>query len=232
MRRSILFLLFLATILSASWLVKNGTIAVPSPWNPWAPLDVADEPNLLTRFKLSRLERDPDACLAALSKTSFRFHPLPDRETGPECGFRNAVSITSADISLGGTLTLSCPATIALALWEHHSVQPAAIRLYNQRVVRIETLGSYSCRNVYGRPDAPRSQHATANALDVAGFVFADGRRARVMDDWTRDSTAARFLRDVDAGACRYFDAVLDPDYNAAHRDHLHLDRGPYHFCR
>jgi hypothetical protein len=25
-------------------------------------------------------------------------------------------------------------------------------------------------------------------------------------------------------GACRLFATVLSPDYNAAHRDHLHLD--------
>ena len=29
----------------------------------------------------------------------------------------------------------------------------------------------------------------------------------------------------------RWFDAVLSPDYNAAHRDHLHLDRGRYRAC-
>ena len=28
------------------------------------------------------------------------------------------------------------------------------------------------------------------------------------------------------------FDAVLSPDYNAAHHDHLHLDRGPFRMCR
>ena len=33
-------------------------------------------------------------------------------------------------------------------------------------------------------------------------------------------------------GGCRFFDGVLSPDYNAAHRDHLHLDRGPWWFCR
>jgi hypothetical protein len=33
-------------------------------------------------------------------------------------------------------------------------------------------------------------------------------------------------------GACLFFDGVLSPDYNAAHRDHLHLDRGRYRYCR
>nr|MBA3526869.1 extensin family protein [Sphingomonas sp.] len=34
----------------------------------------------------------------------------------------------------------------------------------------------------------------------------------------------AAFLREVRDGACRLFPTVLSPDYNAAHRDHLHLD--------
>jgi len=232
MRRLLILAIPIAALLIAGWLVRNGAIAVPPRWNPWAPLDVADQPNLLTRFKLARLERDADACLDVLARTPLRFRPLPDREIAPMCGFHNAVTISSADVSLGKAITLSCPAAVALALWERHSVQPAANRLFGERVAQLEHFGSYACRNVYGREDARRSQHATANALDVAGFVLADGRRVRVVNDWSGDSVAAQFLRDVEAGACRYFDAVLSPDYNAAHRDHLHLDRGPFHVCR
>ena len=66
----------------------------------------------------------------------------------------------------------------------------------------------------------------------MAGFVLADGRRIRVLGDWEQDTDEARFLHDVRDGACRFFDGVLSPDYNAAHRDHLHLDRGPWRFCR
>ena len=32
--------------------------------------------------------------------------------------------------------------------------------------------------------------------------------------------------------ACRVFAAVLGPDYNAAHHDHFHLDRGGWGTCR
>lgn len=42
----------------------------------------------------------------------------------------------------------------------------------------------------------------------------------------------AAFLRQVRDGACHGFSAVLGPDYNAAHRDHFHFDRGPYRVCR
>lgn len=93
-------------------------------------------------------------------------------------------------------------------------------------------FGSYACRNVYDREAAPRSRHATADALDVAAFVLGDGRRIHVLGAWNAGDAQGRFLRDVRDAACRYFDAVLGPDYNAAHRNHLHLDRGPYRVCR
>jgi hypothetical protein len=85
---------------------------------------------------------------------------------------------------------------------------------------------------VYGRANATRSRHATAEALDVAGFVLEDGQRIRVLRDWEEPGAPAAFLREVRTGACRFFDGVLSPDYNAAHRDHLHFDRGPYRMCR
>jgi hypothetical protein len=76
------------------------------------------------------------------------------------------------------------------------------------------------------------SRHATADALDVAGFVLSNGRRIAVKRDWRSEDADGLFLRDVHAGACRLFDGVLGPDYNEAHRDHFHLERGGYRVCR
>jgi len=106
-------------------------------------------------------------------------------------------------------------------------VQPAAWRRLGARVVAIEHLGSYNCRRLYGRPSGDWSEHAHANALDVAAFRLADGRRVAVVKDWTGGGAKAAFLRDVRDGGCRLFATVLSPDYNAAHRDHLHLDQAP-----
>jgi hypothetical protein len=77
-----------------------------------------------------------------------------------------------------------------------------------------------------------RSQHATANAIDIAGFVLRDGREVRLAQDWTGTGFEAAFLRAVRDGACRWFRGVLGPDYNAAHHDHFHFDMGPWRVCR
>ena len=122
-------------------------------------------------------------------------------------------------------LGTSCPVAAALALWEWHVVQPAARRHLGAQVAAIDHFGSYSCRRLYGRDEGAWSEHAGANAIDIAGFVLADGRRVRVVADWTGDDAEARFLREVRDGACRLFATVLSPDYNEAHRDHLHLDQ-------
>jgi len=77
-----------------------------------------------------------------------------------------------------------------------------------------------------------RSEHATANALDIAGFVLADGTRITLAQDWDEGGARAAFLRDLRTGACRFFDVVLGPDFNEARRDHFHLDMGRFRTCR
>jgi hypothetical protein len=111
-------------------------------------------------------------------------------------------------------------------LWMRRVVQPAAIEMLGVRVTHVDTLGSYACRRTYGRPEGRWSQHASANAIDIAGFRLSDGRRITLDRNWHDDKTGP-FLRQVHDGACRLFSTTLSPDYNAAHRDHFHLDMAP-----
>jgi hypothetical protein len=118
-----------------------------------------------------------------------------------------------------------------MAGWARFGVDRAARQILGSPLARIETMGSYSCRNVAG--SARRSAHASAEAIDVAAFVLADGRRISVLDDWRGGSSEEReFLKVVHTSACKRFGTVLGPDYNAAHRDHLHLEKGDGSFCR
>jgi hypothetical protein len=205
---------------------------LPDRHNPWAPLRIDETPGWLTRHKLARLDDAPALCLATLAQATMRFEPVADRAVGPGCGFDNAVRISRTSVQVGQPFTLSCPAAVSLALWERHVLHAAASSLLGSDVRRIEHYGSYACRNVYGREAGRRSQHATADALDVAGFVLEDGRRITVAAHWRADDERAVFLRRIHAQACGFFDGVFGPAYNAAHADHLHLDRGPFRLCR
>jgi hypothetical protein len=129
----------------------------------------------------------------------------------------------------------TCAVGAAMRRWTDRAVQPAAREILGQEVTRIEHLGAYSCRRMYGRFSGAWSEHATGNAIDVAAFVLADGTRLSVLQDWDGDDASARFLRTVRDGACDLFGTVLSPEYNAAHADHLHLDQAARGFgsaCR
>jgi len=93
-------------------------------------------------------------------------------------------------------------------------------------------MGSYACRNIYHRAQGRLSQHATANALDISAFRLANGRRISVLKGWSGANDDAAFLQAARTSACRYFSTVLGPDYNAAHRNHFHLDMGGWLVCR
>lgn len=223
-----------------------GVIDVPEAYNPWAPLNVTATPNALTGYKLQRARSDAAACQAALFQTGFQYDNLPDRVTGPGCGFTNAVLLRQANVRLGSAISLSCPMALSFAMWERHALQPAAIARFGEPVVALQHLGSYACRNVNtgeGNTTAnanagARSRHSTADALDVAGFTLQSGKRITLLKNWqgkavtSPPDASALLLTDVHQGACRFFKGVLSPDYNAVHRDHLHLETGGYSMCR
>lgn len=212
--------------------VWRGWVPMPAEWNPWAPLDVRASPNLLTRYKLSRLQDDPALCDQVLQTSGLRVSRQADTAADAACPLRNILRVQGADVVLSSSFLASCPLAVAFALFERHSLQPAAQAIFGQRVSRVEHLGSFACRNVYNRAEGRLSQHASANALDIAGFRLADGRSITVLKDWPGEGDSARFLRQVRDGACDDFNVVLSPDYNAAHRNHFHLDMGRWWVCR
>lgn len=222
----------LVLIGAAAFGVWRGWVPLADEWNPWAPLDVRASPNLLTRFKLSRLQDDPGLCDQVLKTSGLRVSHQADSPADASCPLRNTLRVQGADVGLSSSFLASCPLAVAFALFERHSLQPAAQAVFGHAVTRVDHLGSFACRNIYNRADGRRSQHASANALDIAGFRLADGRSISVLKDWPGEGEKARFLRQVRDGACNDFNVVLSPDYNAAHHNHFHLDMGRWGVCR
>ncbi|WP_454617486.1 extensin-like domain-containing protein [Bradyrhizobium cenepequi] len=145
--------------------------------------------------------------------------PLP--RLGPERG--NPVTAVGP-VALKPTATLACPIVSALDRWLADSVQPAAMRWFGARVVEIKQISAYSCRGMNGNPSAHISEHAFGNALDIAGFTLADGRRITVKDGWRGLPEEQGFLRDIQGAACQQFNTVLAPGSNRFHYDHIHVD--------
>jgi hypothetical protein len=196
---------------------------------PWTKLDLSQPVGMFTGRKLAALNGEGGECRALLRNAGIRFTALPARGDTNQCGYDDAVRFRQGgSVAIGwrpADLGTSCPVAAGLALWEWHVVQPSALRHFGTRVAAIDHYGSYSCRRLYGRSSGGWSEHASANAIDVAAFHLEDGRRISVAGDWNGEGGKARFLREVRDGACTLFATTLSPDYNAAHRDHLHLDQ-------
>lgn len=190
---------------------------------PWTPLSLAAPIGPFTAAKITRLTEDAPACRRLLRYAGAAFTTLPPI-TGPRCGYADGVRLQPGPGARFGpdAPAVACPVAAALLVWEREIVRPAALRHFGTAVTRIDHVGSFNCRRIAG--SANMSEHATADAIDIAGFRLADGRRVRVLGDWAGPSPKAAFLRDVRDGACGVFATVLSPDYNAAHADHLHLD--------
>ena len=145
--------------------------------------------------------------------------PLP--RLGPSQG--NSVA-AFGPVAMNPAATLACPIVSVLDRWLADSVQPAAQRWFGARVVEIRQISAYSCRGMNGNSYAHISEHAFGNALDIAGFTLADGRRISVKDGWKGLPEEQGFLRDVQATACQQFTTVLAPGSNVHHYDHIHVD--------
>ena len=217
-----------ATLLAALALIGWASVRGRPQDLPWTPLDLAQPIGLFTGRKLAALPRDGGTCRRLLTDAGVRYVALPARRDGP-CGYDDGVRLRSGGAGRVGLSPagppLACPVAAALAVWEWNVVQPAAQVRFGSAVATIEHLGAYSCRHIAG--SGGWSEHAHADAIDVAGFSLADGTRIRVARDWHGNGPKARFLHEVRDGACRLFATTLSPDYNAAHADHLHLDQAP-----
>lgn len=197
-----------------------------------APFDLDRPPNWATGLHLYFFRSDPKACFTALDRGKVDYVPAPVHRIENGCGYEDAAILRHTAVAYGGDLLLRCGALVPLLLWQRHVVEPAAQQTFGSPVVTIRNYGTYSCRNINHAPDRPRSQHATANAIDVSGFVLADATRISIARDWRDAGAKGRFLHAVRDGACRFFGTVLSPDYNALHHDHFHMDGSRWRVCR
>ncbi len=171
-------------------------------------------------------------CLSDLAKLNAQFTPIPDQNFGDGCTLLGAVQLLGAGVPVTNIKAIRCPLARALTVWTREALQPAARDTLGSRVVQIESMGAYACRNIIGGSGTGRSEHATGNAVDISAFVLADGRRISLRQGWNGSDDERAFLRQIRASACNHFQTVLSPDYNAAHYDHFHFDLGGKPFCR
>lgn len=172
-------------------------------------------------------------CHVDLARERIGFRVLPDRRFERGCSAIGTVQLTEISTPVTNLGAMTCPLAQRFARWAREEVAPAARRILDTDVRRIETFGTYSCRGVNGDPNARLSEHAFSNAVDVSAFVLGDGRRITVLDHWNGgEGDVRRFLRAVHQGGCRSFSITLGPDANRFHANHFHFDMGRGPYCR
>jgi len=207
---------------------------VPQALSPFPAISLESRPSLFVDPRLSALRFDAKLCRSVLTPPHIDATPIPDSRSANGCGWVNAVRFNTVGGARIGVSNLTCEMSAALALWVEYEVQPVAKEMFGQPVTSLGDFGTYDCRNIIGNPiwKGVRSQHAFANAIDISGFTFADGRRISVLRDWKGRGKEAEFLREVKRRSCRYFRVSLGPEFNPAHENHFHFDRGLLWTCR
>lgn len=172
-------------------------------------------------------------CEAQLSRIGVAFTPLPDRDRGGSCSTIGTVRLDDIGVPVANLGAMRCGLAETFTQWVRNAVAPAAYQMLGSPLTKVETFGTYACRNTVGTASARLSGHAIANAVDVAAFDLADGRRISVLGDYhSADPQVSAFMATIHASACKRFGTVLSPDYNAAHHNHLHLEDDHAGFCR
>lgn len=128
-----------------------------------------------------------EACVALLAATRVKVEIAPPAREG-ECGAPAFVELrsigTEPALTLSPPVVVNCKIAARFATWVADTLQPVSREMIGAPVVRITGGGGYSCRNRIGGSGGKISEHAFGNAIDIPGFVFADGRRISVLKDW------------------------------------------------
>lgn len=202
------------------------------PWralNPDAPIGRA------TKAQLLRLSLAPSEKCMALTDDIPALISKPSQAHRPNgaCGWDIARDVSH---SAGAQLTpnsahMQCPLAVASYLWSRRLNQ-IALEEMGSSVTSLVHFGTYSCRRQRGNGSGQWSEHAFANAWDIAAFELKDGRVISVKSGWNGGPSERKFLRRARDAACSVFNVTLSPAYNAAHADHFHFDMGPSRTCR
>ena len=210
--------------------LKFHLVAVSPHYDPFAPPDLRERPYWLTSTKLKLIDSDGSSCAAALGQANLNNILLPKTDESRSCHLADTVMLnhfSSANLKSEQT---RCNIAARLYLWERFIVQPAALAHFGLRVKEITHFGSYNCRTIHN--SSHMSEHATANAFDISGFVLKNGKAVTVKRAWAAGGEEQAFLHDVRNGLCQFFNLTLSPDYNADHADHFHVDMGWVRDCR
>jgi len=203
---------------------------LPPQYDPTQPLDLKNSWTFMTPFKLRILANSDSFCRASLRTSSL--HLQPHNHTGTKnCPLTDVVTVSDPAIILEPRSFLaSCNLAVRWDLFEALIAKPVTREIFGMDLRGITHLGSFACRDVRNRPGA-QSSHATADAIDVSGFILADGQEISV-GAWNKPGPNGHYLHILKKRACEVFGTVLSPDYDSLHANHFHFQATGFGLCQ
>jgi hypothetical protein len=173
------------------------------------------------------------ACRAVLLDLGVDFF-VPDRvEATGQCNVADPVQLRSIQTSVGpvdlpGLPILTCPFAMQFGIWLSDIAAPVVAALAQSKLSSLSTGPGYECRGRTGDSSGKISEHASGNAIDIAGLTLANEKRIEVPSVVDTEDPDHRLLMALRISACGYFTTVLGPGSNAAHASHFHFDLGKH----
>jgi len=174
-----------------------------------------------------------DQCAQFLKGQGVVFTRLEPFTSDKGCTIKDPVKVTgifqtNKTINLPARPVLSCQFALRLAIWLADVSAPIIQDFQKSPLKAISSGPGYTCRNRYNRKNGKLSEHAYGNAIDINGFLLANGKRIAVSELTDGTGAQRRMLMALRVTSCGYFTTVLGPGANSAHKDHFHLDLGKH----
>jgi hypothetical protein len=179
----------------------------------------------------------PSACRLALTEAIAIAPSIPAISGPGGCGGDDLVRLEAVvlpdkkQVAVKPAAILRCTMAAAVADWVRSDLAPFAQSL-GTTLADLDNFDSFECRGRNRVSGAKMSEHGRANALDLRGLKFADGRSLSLTDRSMAREQREAVLHSV----CARFTTVLGPGSDWYHEDHIHLDlaerRGGYRICQ
>jgi hypothetical protein len=171
---------------------KTSSIAPPEPEKASvAPAEAAPaeppKPEVWSDAEIITALRECVRLLSPISGEVEVAQPVKHKQCGaPAPVLLKRVGSGANRVEINPPAELNCAMVVSLHTWVEKTLQPAAREALGAPIARLRNASGYVCRARNGHPlgTDKLSEHALANAIDIAGFVTGDGRTVDVARAW------------------------------------------------
>jgi hypothetical protein len=194
-------------------------------------------------WSAEEISKERAYCADVLKGLQLNYEQLDPLGKKGGCGSPAPILIKSiAGVAIFPPAEANCDFAENLHGWVTASLIIGARLHLKKELSVIHNASAYVCRRRNNSSRGKLSEHARANAFDIATLEFSDGSKVTVKGDWSGvrqmvgKSAQGKFLRHIRRDACIRFTTVLGPGSDRHHGDHFHVDlarrKSGYRICK